>query len=349
MARPDSGSRLTELHDRLVQSVETLIHSDDWKRALEFTAHFRSRSFNNTLLIWAQHAAAFEAGMVTQPMPTYVAGFRQWEDLGRRVVAGQHGYMIFAPRTARFATSTPLDASSWRRLATRERPRSGETVRVGVTGSRPAYAWDITQTTGPPVTEPPGPQLLRGDAPTGLWVGLATLVEEEGFSLSLAAGAAALDGASGRTDFSRRHVEVREDMDAAARTKTLAHELAHIRLHNPGSEAMPHRGIGEVEAESVALIVAAAHGMDTQEYTIPYVAGWATGVPDMDAVAVVQQTGERVRRAAVAILEQLPTEQISAGDPPGFERPGPALNRVRSVTASNPARTTDHAIARSLS
>jgi len=348
-APPDPAAKLSELHNRLVRTVEALIASDDWKRALEFAAHFRSRSFNNTLLIWAQHTTAFEAGTVTESMPTYVAGFRQWEDLGRRVVAGQHGYMIFAPRTARFATSTPLDASSWRRLAPRERPRPGEAVRAGITGARPAYVWDIAQTSGPPVAELPHPQLLRGDAPAGLWVGLATLVEEEGFSLSLAAGAASLDGANGRTDFSRRHVAVREDMDAAARAKTLAHELAHIRLHGPGHEVLAHRGIGEVEAESVALMVAAAHGMDTQDYTIPYVAGWATAVPDREAVAVVQQTGERVRRATVAILEQLPTEQISAGDPPGLERPGPASTRARTATASNPARTSDPAPARSIS
>ena len=31
----------------------------------------------------------------------------------------------------------------------------------------------------------------------------------------------------------------------------------------------------EVEAESVAFVVAAAHGMPTDEYTFPYVAGWA--------------------------------------------------------------------------
>lgn len=335
MARPDSESKLNELHDRLVRSVQALIESDDWKRALEFAARFRSRSFNNSLLIWAQHAAAFEAGTVGEPTPTHVAGFKQWQALGRSVVAGQHGYMIFAPRTARFATTTPLDAASWRMLAPRERPRPGEAVRTGITGARPAYVWDIAQTSGPPIAEPPRPQLLLGDAPAGLWSGLTALIEEEGFSLSMVTDAASLDGANGRTDFSHRQVAVREDMDAAARTKTLAHELAHIRLHGPHHQALTHRGIGEVEAESVALMVAAAHGMDTQSYTIPYVTGWATSVPDADAVAVVQQTGERVRRAAVAILEALPTEQVSAAILPGPERP-PARESLRRTTSAAP-------------
>lgn len=348
--RSDSESRLSQLHDRLVQSVEALIDSDDWKRALEFAANFRSRSFNNTLLIWAQHSAAFEAGTVSEPMPTYLAGFKQWEDLGRRVIAGQHGYMILAPRTARFATSTPMDASSWRRLELRERPRPGEAVRSGVVGARPAYVWDVAQTSGAPIPEQPRPQLLQGAAPPGLWDGLAGLIEHEGFWVSLVADATRIDGANGQTDFVSRRVSIREDMDAAARTKTLGHELAHIRLHGPDHPGLTHRGIGEVEAESVALMIAAAHGMDTRDYTVPYVAGWATTVPDASAVAVVQRTGERVRGAAVAILDALPTEQVGAGDPPGLDRSGPAADLSRAGATRPPSqRGALHVGARGLS
>lgn len=45
-------------------------------------------------------------------------------------------------------------------------------------------------------------------------------------------------------------------MDPAARVKTLAHELGHELMYGPdASETRQHRGIGKVEAESVALIV----------------------------------------------------------------------------------------------
>ena len=338
MTRLDSESKLSELHDRLVRSVEALVSGADWKRALEFAAHFRSRSFNNSLLIWAQHSAAFEAGTVPEPVPTYVAGYQQWHKLGRSVLAGQRGYMIFAPRTARFATSTPLDVASWRRLDPRERSRPGEVVRSGMVGARPAYVWDVSQTDGPPVAELPRPQLMQGAAPEGLWEGLASLIDADGFGLTLVADAVSIAGANGQTDFSSRRVTVREDMDPAARAKTLAHELAHVRLHGPDHEALAHRGIGEVEAESVALMIAAAHGMDTGDYTVPYVAGWASAVPDSDVVAVVQQTGERVRRAAVAILDALPTEQVGAGDPPGLDRSGPAADPPRAAISPAGAR-----------
>lgn len=312
-------TKLDEIHEHLVASVESLVAGDEWKRALEFAARFRTRSFNNTMLIWWQHEAAYRRGQVPEPIPTQVAGFKQWQALGRRILAGQSGYMILAPRTARFATSSPTDPSSWRRLERNERPRPGEVVRPRMIGVRPAYVWDVSQTDGIPLPALPVPHLLSGEAPGGLWNGLAEIVRDEGFRLSTV-DASALGGANGVTDFGAHVVEVRADMDAAAQVKTLAHELAHIRMHDPTAEAAMHRGIGEVEAESVALMIAAAHGMDTSSYAIPYVSTWATSVKDKSPVEVVQDTGERVRRAAVAILDRLPIGLNEAGDPPELSR-----------------------------
>ena len=113
-------AKLEALEERIVRSVEELVSGEDWRRAMEFAARFRSRSFNNTLLIWVQHEAAFGAGKVPNPMPSHVAGYRQWQQLGQQVQKGQPGYMIFAPVTGRFASSNPADPSSWRRLGPRE-------------------------------------------------------------------------------------------------------------------------------------------------------------------------------------------------------------------------------------
>lgn len=344
----DREAKLVELHEHLVASVETLVTGDEWKRALDFAARFRTRSFNNTMLIWWQHEAAYRQGRVPDPMPTYVAGFKQWQTLGRRVVAGQRGYMIFAPLTARFATSSPMDADSWRRLKRSERPRAGEIVRPRMVGVRPAYVWDVSQTDGRPLPELPMPTLLVGEAPPGLWDGLATIVRDEGFSLSMVTDDSELRGANGVTDFGARVVMVRGDMDAAARGKTLAHELAHIRMHEPASDAVSHRGIGEVEAESVALMIGAAHGMDTSDYTIPYVSSWATSVQGKTPTEVIEETGERVRRTAAAILNQLPTAQSGAGDPPGLDRSGPAQRVTATATTALPERQPESLEARSL-
>ncbi|MRG58790.1 serine/arginine repetitive matrix protein 2 [Agromyces sp. CFH 90414] len=348
-SRADREAKLSELHDQLTAAVEALVTSEQWVRALEFAARFRTRSFNNVLLIHAQHATAFEAGLVPHPTPTYVAGFRQWQELGRRVAAGQHGYSILAPLTARVATSEPTRPDSWRPLGRGERPRAGEVVRSKLIGVRRAYVWDISQTDGRPLPEPPTPQLLRGDAPQGLWDGLAALIDNAGFALTTSDDPT-LGKANGRTDFLGRTVMIRGDLDAAAQVKTLAHELAHVRMHDTMTEAAAlHRGIGEVEAESVALMIGAAHSMDTTGYTIPYVSGWASTVSGKTPIEVVQAVGERVRRAAADILANLPAGQLGTADLPGLSRAtSPMPPSIPTATTAPPNRSVEHARPRRL-
>ncbi|GAB3062596.1 hypothetical protein GCM10027079_31750 [Sediminivirga luteola] len=320
-AKAAREAKLDELHERLTGAVEQLVSDEDWARALAFAARFRARSFSNTLLIWEQHQGAYEAGLVPEPFPSYVAGYRQWQGLGRQVQKGQSGYQILAPVTGRFATATPADAESWRRLGKGEKPRAGEVVRTRMVGVRPAYVWDASQTAGDPIPEPPAPKLLEGQAPAGLWDGLAAQVEAAGFTVLRVPHEGMIHGANGMTDYTANTVAVRENMDPAAQVKTLAHELGHVLLHGPDQdEARQHRGIGEVEAESVALMVGAAHGMDTSGYTIPYVSTWAARVDGKEPVEVVKATGERVRKTALTILDQLDTTQVGDGTPPGLDR-----------------------------
>lgn len=327
--RATREAKLEALHQQLSDSVAALVTGEEWKRALTFAARFRSRSFNNSCLIYVQHFAAYQEGRVPEPTPTYVAGFHQWLSLSRHVVKGQHGYGILAPVTARFASPNPSDAASWHRLARGEKPGVGETVKSKLIGLRPAHVWDISQTAGDPVPELPRPNLLRGQAPAGLWDGLADQITDCGFELRLVSSAAAIGGANGLTDFLSREVSVRIDMDDAAQVKTLAHELGHLLLHAPRENAMStevaadatlHRGIAEVEAESIALMVGAAHGLATSSYTVPYVSTWAASVPGKTSVEVVQSTAERVRNTALGILEKLDTQKVGDGNPPGLDR-----------------------------
>lgn len=108
-ATSERDVKLDALRERLNGAVAALVTGEDWKRAIEFAARFRSRSLRNAWLIWAQHAAAYEAGETDAPTPTYVAGFKQWKALGRSVMKGKRGYQIFAPHTALFASATPSD------------------------------------------------------------------------------------------------------------------------------------------------------------------------------------------------------------------------------------------------
>lgn len=328
--------KLEALQQQLTDAVTALVTGEDWRRALTFAAQFRSRSFNNTLLIWTQHQQAYAIGRVPEPTPTYVAGFQQWASLGRHVMKGQAGYGILAPVTARFASSNPADPPSWRRLGRNEKPRPGEFARTRMIGVRPTYVWDVSQTDGEPLTQRPEPRLLVGEAPAGLWNGLRDQITAAGYRVVPVNSADQIHGANGLTNFLTHDVSVRVDMDQAAQVKTLAHELGHVLMHAPTStdaenaaQAVMHRGVAEVEAESLALMIGAAHAMDTSSYTIPYLASWATTVPGKTPAEVIGATAEKVRRTAITVLDNLPTTPAGDGVPPGLER-GHDLRRVEA-------------------
>jgi hypothetical protein len=107
-------------------------------------------------------------------------------------------------------------------------------------------------------------------------------------------------------------------------------------LHGPDNvDAAMHRGIAKVEAESLALMVGAAHGLDTTTYTVPYVSTWASDVPGKSPVEVVQATADRVRSASLTILDNLPTAKVSDGNRPGLDRDALSTQRApQSVTGS---------------
>lgn len=311
-AHPRS-EKLTALQATLADAVAGLVTGDDWRRALEFAAQFRSRSFRNTLLILVQHAAAYDAGLTTAPTPSYVAGYQQWQDMGRQVRRGAKGYGIFAPVTALHVR----EGNTWVRLPKGKKPAPGQVARRLMVGTKVATVFDISMTDGPEIPTPPRPQLLTGQAPEGLWDGIVTQIHAAGFDFSTVPTAAAIGGAEGVTNFTNRTVKLRADAEPLDMVATAIHELAHI--HQEGTPTLDgltgHRGLAEVEAESVSLLVLAAHGVDTTRYTLPYVATWASRVDGTDPADVVRSTADHVHKIATRILDQLDTHQIPDGRP----------------------------------
>jgi hypothetical protein len=187
----------------------------------------------------------------------------------------------------------------------------------------------VTQTDGDPVPQQPLPKLLAGQAPAGLWDALAHLAEARGYTVQRGD----CDGANGRTYFDTKTVRVRADVDDAQAVKTLAHELGHVLLHDNGVTALVCRGVVEVEAESVAFLVAAHHGLDTAGYTFPYVATWAERTGE-DPAKVVHATGQRVIAAAHQILEHT---TATVGE--AYPQPTPRAHRRAPATPPAPATT----------
>lgn len=103
--------------------------------------------------------------------------------------------------------------------------------------------------------------------------------------------------ANGYTQPDTRTIRVREDVSDAQAVKTLAHEVAHMLLHTGetgDSLTIQHRGTAEVEAESVAWLIAQVHGLPTEDYTLPYIAAWAGEKGD----ELIRKTAENVIKTA---------------------------------------------------
>ena len=157
------------------------------------------------------------------------------------------------------------------------------------------------------------------------------LVEKQGFSVGTVPGAAAIGGANGLTRWDTRTVLVRTDMDDAAIVKTLVHEAAHVLLHSEPPGRYSPRALKEVEAESVAYVVGAAHGMETSGYSFPYVAAWAGN----DGTKVVQAVQTRVARAARAIIDASTAGRTEGGRPPGAAAATAAAQAARGQVVAS--------------
>jgi hypothetical protein len=268
-----------QAHDLLMTQLEQLTTSDHWLTMLDMTQRFHAYSARNVLLLIAQGAQGRVAGYRTwQTIPTHDGSHCQ-------VRRGATGMLILAPVTR---TITQTDEVTGERVSRRI-----------LNGFKAVRVFDEAALVDPPAIPDVKPELLGGQAPSRLFDALAAQVRDSGFSLT--------DGdcapANGETNWVARQVVLREGLDDAQRTKTLAHELAHIRLHDPEQHPRDHhfsRARAEVEAESVAYLVCRQAGLNSADYTMPYVAHWSNG--NLDLVA---DTAERAVTTARVITAEL--------------------------------------------
>ena len=310
-----SVEKVTAAQAALAKSVSTLVTGEDWTAYLNFQAKLHLYSPNNVMLIAHQHAQAFIAGRVSEPVPTFVAGFNTWNALGRTVEKGQHGYAILAPVVGHLKSASDEDGHV-RPLGKDEVAQPGETEerRKALYGFKVERVFEVGQTSGRPVPDVPHPKLLAGEAPEGLGAAVMALIEARGFTVGTVPDARSINGANGQTNWGTKSVVVRADMDDAAMVKTLIHEAGHCLLHADPPGRYLSRQVKEIEAESVAFVVAAAHGMPTDDYTFPYVAGWAGAE---NPAKTVQATQVRVGQAARLIIEASPAPHEAGGKVPG--------------------------------
>jgi hypothetical protein len=303
------ADRLRRVHDQLAVAVTNLTGSTGWRQMLTVAARLPTYSPHNVVLIASQFPAA-----------TRVCGYASWRALGRQVRAGERGIAILAPVTVRGRRDRAATAVAQPSAVDRQDSSTDPTTKT-VRGFRSVTVFDISQTEGPALPEV-RPRLLDGAAPPGLWESLAGQVTAAGFTLIRGDCAPA----NGVTDHQSRTVTVLAGLAAAQAVKTLAHELAHTRMHGPDRPAGIDRPVAEVEAESVAYLVTTAHGMDPTDYTVPYVAGWSGG-----QLGIVLATTERVLSTAGEIIAAAPPQAADQLPPPAATTPRRPLARERGL------------------
>lgn len=258
-----------ELHDQLVQQLEQLVTGDDWTAMMNAASRFHGYSARNVMLIHAQ-----------RPDATCVAGYGTWKKLGRQVKKGAKGIAILAPCPTRHADDNDATLSTTRMIF------------------RTAYVFDEADTEGEELANVL-PVLLDGEAPDAVWVSIAQLIEERGFTIDRRD----CSPANGVTRWLDRSVSIRPGLEPAQAVKTLTHELGHI-ISDHGTDPRPPREVAEVEAESIAYIVCSVMGIESDSYSFPYVARWSDGNIDL-----VRATADRVVRRAHEVITQLTTRQ----------------------------------------
>ncbi len=273
------GGRMRDysgLLEGLSAGIADLTTSEKWTQYLDVQSKFYRYSPNNVMLILMQN-----------PYATRVAGYNAWKALDHQVMAKESALRILAPMKYK-----------------RDDTPEGEKARE-IRGFKLVPVFDISQTEGPDL--PDVVSKLDGLAPEGVFVKLTEFAQGIGFRVERPQS---LDsGANGDTTHSEGRIRVVSSNSEAQQAKTLAHEIGHALLHDPGVEATKdlERGLKELEAESTAYVICTALGMDTSDYSFGYVAGWAGGAPE--AIQGIKASTGRIQKAATAVLKTFEVEE----------------------------------------
>ncbi|WP_104092134.1 ArdC-like ssDNA-binding domain-containing protein [Arthrobacter sp. GMC3] len=326
-SHPGPEQRVAELTEGLYALLAAAVdHPNQWHRLLNASATMWRYSGGNVALLMMQMA---QRGPV---QPALVAGYKEWERHGRYVLKGERALYVIAPRTARITDT--VETAHGPETVKRALAEPGDGMnRSRIVGWRGQAVFDVSQTEGEPLLVPvPGQREVSPDAGSyaQLWESLTAVARKARYNIVVSEAQAGL--ADGYTDHARRLISVGSWLDAEDRIATLAHELAHASLHVSGDaigalygSSAEHRGLAEIEAESVAYVVLRAHGIDRGPQSAAYLAGWADAVLEAEADSILRCTRERkpmsrvdIAKSVLGRVTSVAKTVLETTNPPGF-------------------------------
>ena len=267
--KAEKREEMQNLFKKIDDGVKAVFESDSYKECLRYMSKFTNYSAGNCILI-----------MLQKPDASLVAAFGKWKELGRTINKGEKGIAILAPMKfkSKEVEEQLVKDGDGKQMYNADGSEKKEKVEVEQTsiGFKKVYVFDISQTSGEPIPE--YVHELNED------------IEEEHVEAVISAirsvtglpvGFEDIDsGAKGYYSYGEHRIAIQNGMSGAQAIKTAIHECAHALLHDPDKKlptANSSRSDKEVQAESVAYIVASRYGIDTSDYSFPYIASWSQG------------------------------------------------------------------------
>ena len=287
------ADQLKEITERLEQGVKDIFTSEMYTKYLLTMSKFHNYSFNNTLLIAMQ-----------RPDATLVAGYNAWKNkFNRYVKKGEKGIQIIAPAPVKEREEREkIDKDTGLTVLNESGEPEIEVVERVIPRFRVTTVFDYAQTDGEPL---PTLEVNELTARVKDYTLLKEAIEQVS-PVPIRFGE--IEGnAKGYYSHMDKEICVRADMGESQTIKTMIHEVAHAMLHD--SDQMKQRGeekdqlTKETEAESIAFTVCSALGIDTSDYSFPYVASWASG----KELKELKDSMDTIRLTAADFLEKLET------------------------------------------
>ncbi|NAZ73936.1 ImmA/IrrE family metallo-endopeptidase [Kineococcus sp. T13] len=287
-AAVDSRERIEQLHKQLVEGVTSFRTGEDWANYIQAATRMWRYSSRNQELLFVQ-----------RPDASLVFGYQAWRKHGRQVRKGEKGIAIWAPMTYR--------------LKPEEVANTEDAGAKQLRGFKLVTVFDVKQTDsldGRPIADP-RPKLLTGNAPAALLKGLTKYAHDMGYPVTYEdIGWPSINGFASPEP---KRIVIQAQREAMQQLKTLVHEIAHVSLGHMDrvQEYRRHRGRMEVEAESVAAIVLGTCGINTDQYSWPYISSWSKGDPKVvqETAAVVIEQAHKLLLAVPELAAEIRTER----------------------------------------
>ena len=289
------------LAEHLKEGMKNYLDSEQFKSFLDTMSKFHNYSLNNIHLLKMQN-----------PNVSRVASFNKWKaDFDRTVKKGSKALKIWVP----YQVKTKISANQ-NELSFSPSENEMEEKAITVTRFKLGNVFDVSQTEGKEL--PKAINELTGSVKDYEDLYRAAKAVSMDNQVSISFEEIKREGANGYYSPSENRIVISKGLKGQEHIlKTIFHEMAHSDLHR-GTNAQygdDQYRKQELQAESVAYVVANHFGFDTSSYSFGYLAIWAkdkNGFEDMvEQLQVVQKEAKSLIDRMDAKLELVKNKTVT--------------------------------------